>query len=269
MISHSIVRLVWALTFLLLSLVENAAVPVPDYVIYGTIAINGRPVTKADTNVTIEARRSGGGPVITSYRMGATSRLGDFYYALRLSVAAAADATPSQAVLGDSIVITVRSAQGIAHQVTNQVTEPGVALRLDLGAGVDSNGDGVTDGWELATFGTVGANLTRDTDGDGASDRAEYSAGTHPKDAADVFRIAVENDGASIQVNFRALRAAGPGYEGRTRYYSLEGTSDVASGNWQSIENMSRIPGTDQLVTYSPPDGTNAPAFFRARVWIE
>jgi hypothetical protein len=184
-------------------------------------------------------------------------------------VAAPADAASSQAVLGQSIAVTVRSSQGVAHQVTHQVTEPGVALRLDLGASVDTNGDGVPDGWELATFGTVGGDLNRDFDGDTANDRAEYAAGTRPKDPTDVFRIAVQNNGASTEVSFRALRATGAGFEGRTRYYSLEFTTDAASGNWQSIENMSRISGADQLVNYSRPAGTNAPAFFRARVWVE
>src|SRR5262245_34659164 len=152
MISHSIVRPAAALTFLLLSLVTTQAVPLPDYLIYGTIAINGRPVTKADTTITIEARRASGGPVIASYRMGATSRLCDFYYSLRVPVAATGEAAVSQAVLGESILVTVRSAGGLAHQVTNQVTEAGVALRLDFGASVDTNGDGVPDGWERATL---------------------------------------------------------------------------------------------------------------------
>lgn len=251
------------------SMVSRAAVPLPDHLIYGTIAINGRPVTRADTGVTIVARRTSNGPVIASYRMGATQRLGDFYYSLRLPVAMAVDATPGQAVPGENVVITVQWSGGVAHQVVHQVTEPGVALRLDFGEGVDTNGDGVPEGWELATLGTIGGDLNRDSDADGASDRAEFFAGTHPGNASDVFRLAVVGDGANVGVAFRALRAAGVGAAGKTRYYSLESSTDPASGVWRSIENLSRITGSDQWVEHSEPSGTNAPAFFRARVWLE
>lgn len=253
----------------ILTIGATAAVPLPDHLVYGTIAIDGRPVTRADSTVSVEVRRTSSGPILASYRMGSRAALGDFYYALRIPVAKAAEASPAQAALGDSIVVTVRSSSGIAYQVVHRVTEPGVALRLDFGAGVDTNGDGVPEGWELAHFGTSGANLARDTDGDGVADRLEYVAGTQPKDAGDAFRLALAHDGGNLRVGFRALRAAGTGFEGRTRYYALESTLDPSRGPWMPVENHGRIPGNDQLVTYTEPGGTNAPAFFRARVWLE
>lgn len=259
----------WTLLACLFAGGATAAVPQPDHLLYGTIAIDGRPVTRADTSVTIEARRSSFGPVLASYRMGSRAANGEFYYSLRVPVAAAADATPTQAALGESVVVTVRTSTGIAHQVVHRVTEPGVALRLDLGAGVDTNGDGVPEGWELATFGTTGTNLNRDTDGDGASDRAEFLAGTNAKEAGDVFRLAVQVDGDVVQVSFRALRAVGVGAEGKSRYYSIETTSDPAKGPWQSVSNLSRIPGDDQLIVYRQASGADAAPFFRARVWLE
>ncbi|MBL9138678.1 MAG: hypothetical protein JNK85_22605 [Verrucomicrobiales bacterium] len=249
--------------------VGRAAVPLPDHLVYGTIALDGRPVTKANTDVIIEARRTSSGPVLATYRMGTSARLGDFYYSLRLPVVSTADAAPNQAVLGESIVITVRAAHGIAYQVLHRVTEPGVALRLDFGAGADTNSDGVPDGWEFATLGTTGGNLSNDTDGDGANDRSEYFGGTNPRNASDVFRLALQDDGALLRVSFRALRAGGTGFEGRTRYYSLETAPDAAAGPWRALENLSRIPGSDQLVVHAQPTGTNAPTFFRARVWLE
>ncbi len=267
--SLEIRSILWTLLFLILTASAPAAVPLPDHLLYGTIAIDGRPVTRTDTGITIEARRSAFGPILASYRMGSRPANGEYYYSLRIPVAKAADASSAQAALGESVVITVRTANGIAHQAIHSVTEPGVALRLDFGAGVDTNGDGVPDGWELATLGTSGANLDRDTDGDGANDRTEYFAGTQPTDPGDVFRLAVTQDGANLQVAFRALRAVGTGFEARTRYYALESTQDPAAGSWSPINNHSRIPGNGQLLTYSEPKGTNAPTFFRARVWLE
>jgi hypothetical protein len=261
--------ILWTFLLLFIAASAPAAVPVPDHLLYGTIAINGRPVTRTDTGITIEARRSAFGPVLASYRMGSRPANGDFYYSLRIPVAKSADASPAQAALGESVTITVRTSTGIAHQAVHSVTEPGVALRLDFGAGVDTNGDGVPEGWELATFGTSGANLNRDSDGDGASDRAEYFAGTQPTNPGDVFRLALTQDGANLQVAFRALRTAGIGFEARTRYYALESTLDPSRGPWTPVPNMSRIAGNGQLQIHSEPKGTNGPSFFRARVWLE
>lgn len=257
----------WLACFLATS--THAAVPLPDHLLYGTIAIGGQPVTRADTAVVVEARRTSSGPVLASYRMGARPANGDFYYSLRIPVAKATDASPAQAALGESVVVTVRTATGIAHQVTHTVAEPGVALRLDFGVGVDTDGDGVPDGWELAHFGTSGGDLRKDTDGDGVVDQAEYFAGTTPKNLEDVLRLAVVHAEAGLQVSFRTLRATGTGFEGRTRYYALESTTDPAGGQWTPLENFSRIPAGDQLITYEAPKASEAPGFFRVRVWLE
>lgn len=252
------------------SITARAAVPQPDHLVFGTIAIDGRAITRTDTDVVIEARRGANGPVLASYRMGSSTRLGDHYYALRLTVAnSAADATAKDAILGESLVLTVRNTAGVAHQVTHPVTEPGVAFRLDFGASVDTDGNGIPDGWEIGYFGKTGGDSGRDGDIDGASNLGEYNAGTHPLDPTDVFRLAIQIDGALLRVSFRALPATGVGYESRTRYYALETTDDPVSGRWQPVENFNRITGANQLVVFGQPNHPETPAFFRARVWLE
>lgn len=253
--------------FLLLP--SRAGLPLPDHVLYGTIAFGVRPVTRADTDVVVEARRSLNGPVLASYRMGQAARLGEHFYELRLVIEEGAPSAPSVAALGESLLILVRTPRGIQHQALHLISDAGTAQRLDFGVVPDTDGNGAPDGWEQVHFGGTGGDLSRDTDGDAASDAAEYAAGTRPADAADVFRLAVVRDGDGLVVSLRTLAAAGAGYEGRRRYYALESAPDPAAGPWRPVENHSRIQGANQLVVYRQPGGTNPPAFFRARVWLE
>jgi len=57
------------------------------------------------------------------------------------------------------------------------------AALLEGGSGPppsDSDGDGLPDAWEMANFATLSANPGDDPDGDGASNMAEFNAGTNP-----------------------------------------------------------------------------------------
>ena len=56
--------------------------------------------------------------------------------------------------------------------------------------GVDSDGDGIPDAWEMKYFGNLTtATASSDRDGDGVSDLAEYLADTDPTDSASRLRI--------------------------------------------------------------------------------
>jgi hypothetical protein len=250
--------------------VVRAGLPLPDHVLYGTVAFTNGPATLARTDVVIEARRAPNQPVIASYRMGTAPRLGDFFYELRFVVE---DSTPSSAGVvqaGEELIVTVRDATGPKYTVRHRVPEPGAALRLDFGGSLDTDGDGVPEAWARAQLGSAAGDLNRDTDGDGATDRAEYEAGTSPMNRTEVFRLATTLEAGEVRVSFRALSAQGVGYDGRSRFYALDVTTNLFNGAWQPVSNFSRIPGRDQMVVHAEPDsGTNPPAFFRARVWLE
>ncbi|MEI9961507.1 MAG: hypothetical protein WDM76_10385 [Limisphaerales bacterium] len=126
------------------------------------------------------------------------------------------------------------------------------------GLGVDANADGIPDHWQLIQTGKP-------------ADYASYVAGIDPGTPNETFHLSIlKMTNGTIQVSFPALLAEGAGYEGRTRYYALETSTNLKSATWQAVANLSRIKATNQLQVYNAPLApTNAPAFYRARVWIE
>lgn len=91
----------------------------------------------------------------------------------------------------------------------------------------DTDADGLPDDWENWVFGDLRAKGTDDGDGDGADNRAEFFAGTDPKNAEEVLRI------LELQ--------AGPGQKSRlrfkfapSRHYRVETGSTL--GSWQPAE---------------------------------
>ena len=90
----------------------------------------------------------------------------------------------------------------------------------------DSDSDGIADAWEMQHFANLSsATASSNADGDRASDRAEYEAGTNPHDAASLFRIIASSfsDGGSLgDIGFTST----PG-----RLYRIE-HSVTLTGSW-------------------------------------
>lgn len=87
-----------------------------------------------------------------------------------------------------------------------------------IAPGMDKDGDGIPDAWELQHFGNLTtANATSDHDGDGVSDKNEYLASTDPNNASDYLRITYVARG-DVMPNFTTLHWTSV----PTRFYNID-----------------------------------------------
>lgn len=158
----------------------RAEVPEPDNVLYGAITLGVTPVTSANTNVVVEARKTAAGPVVSSYRMGANPAYGNSY-SLEIPLEAFLPLTETNASrVGALIYLTVRDDSGVRDTRTISIAQRGQLVRLDF-TELDTDGDGIPDRWESQYFGgAVIGDPNGDPDGDGRSNLQEFAAGTNP-----------------------------------------------------------------------------------------
>lgn len=158
----------------------RAEIPEPDNVLYGAITLGVTPVTAANTNVVVEARKTATGPVVSRYRMGDNPAYGNSY-SLELPLEAflpLADTNASR--VGALIYLNVRDESGVRDTRTISIAQRGQLVRLDF-TELDTDGDGIPDRWESQYFGSAtGANPNADPDGDGRNNLQEFVAGTNP-----------------------------------------------------------------------------------------
>ena len=256
---------VWLLIVSVGALTSRAVIPEPPNILYGTITLEGALVTAAMTNVVVEARRAANGPIVASYRMGADPQVGDFY-SLRVpveSVLPIADASSSQ--VGDSVLISLRDANGLRAQTNFTIVERGHVQRADFGgAAVDGDGDGLPDPWELYRFGNLGQ-VPGNPGAGGLTVLQHFIAGTDPNNPQGTFHLRINRTNNLDRVWFVAEKAEGPGYEGMTRTYTLESRPDLVTSGWTNVPGFINRTATNQTVEYFTP-GPNVHGFFRVRI---
>jgi hypothetical protein len=243
----------------------RADVSAPDNILYGTIVLGSNQVTASSTSFVVEARRASGMPV-ARYRMGSKADAGNFY-TLAIKVEEIAPARDSTSVLANEALTIVVANNGVVQaQQSFVVAERGQVKRLNFG---EPSTNGLTGFEAWAWFwGLDPGSQDQDADADGLSNYAEYLAGTSPLSDASKFLLRIGKDLSNRRVSFDALRAEGTGFEGRTRHYALQQTTDLRTGTWEDVAGYSDVVGANQMVVYDAP-GTGAPRFFRGKAWLE
>ena len=134
----------------------------------------------------------------------------------------------------------------------------------------DMDGDGVKDNWErLYGFDPRNAgDAAVDDDSDGMGNYAEFIAGTHPSNNLSLLALEVVCSNGVVVVTYPTIQASGIGYEGKSRYYSLETRTNLIGGTWDLVPAATNILGNNAPAVYS-----NAPAgepiFYRVKVWLQ
>jgi len=113
------------------------------------------------------------------------------------------------------------------------------------------------------------ANDGADADGDGVSNRNEYIMGTDPRAFGPQPLSIVRTPGGQLELHFDARSATGPGYDGLTRKYTLEGTSDLTNPTaWNGVVGFIGITATGQSITVQEAGGGSC-KFYRLKVILE
>ena len=171
-----------ALALTLSAPAARAGLPEPYNLIYGAIEMDGHWVTAADTNVTVEARRLPTGATIATYRMGSQASASN-YYALKILLETPAPADIMKAAeVGTTLYITVLKGTAAKNQLEYAMGTRGGVMRLDFG-NIDTDHDGLPDGWEQAYLLGLQSGAGDDPDHDGVSNLDEYRLGTNPSRA--------------------------------------------------------------------------------------
>jgi hypothetical protein len=198
----------------------EGGIPEPDLVWYGKIlaASGGVPVRVTSGTLTWQIELVAGGTPWT-LSTPVTNLNDQFSFLLRVPCETpelGVTATPSTVVFTatptayrrltvtlDGQPLTLSSAPS---QFSPVPANRGRSERIDLILGTlppDSDGDGLSDAWELQFFGAAGANPNDDPDGDGLSNLREYRAGTNPTDAQSRFELVeIASSPSGVQVRW-------------------------------------------------------------------
>ena len=258
----------------------HANPPAPYNLLYGVVRDKyGTPLTSASAQIVLQT--PGGAvlstPVIPGYAPGVN---------YRLKVPMDSAQTPDlyqpkaqQASAPFKLYVVMNNTTNLPIEMTGNYAllgQPGAVARFDLTLGVDGNGDGIPDSWELAFLATIGLNVPLSAlnansvlTPDGLTLRQQYLFGTYPFNPSQPCEVTfVDFNGTSPHLQFPTMTG---------RYYSVLASTDTK--HWSTV-NFS-LPGdsagttrsyyyapgiTTQDVYVAPPANTGKALFYRVLV---
>ena len=124
-------------------------------------------------------------------------------------------------------------------------TSTGADQQFTTTAFLDSDGDGIPNGWETAYAlnPTLASDALLDADGDGVSNRDEYAAGTNPHDATSALRItSVAREGANVLISWPSVFG---------KRYQVQKCAGLVAGGWTVVQT--NLTGTGALLNITEP----------------
>lgn len=198
------------------------------YVVFGSTAMN---LVAGDTNnatdIFVHDRVTRTTMIISRNAFGA--------------LAAASSSSPVLSPDGRTIVFSSSASDMVAGDYNNG--RDLFVLRL---GGDDSDLDGMDDDWEVAYFNSLARNGSGDFDGDGASDRQEFQAGTDPANSGSIFRVLTVTgvDGSGRVVLWQSQAG---------RRYRVEYKNEVGEEFW---EELGTVPASASTTSLADPGAT-------------
>ncbi len=204
--------------------------PAPHHVIYGLIRDDfGTPLMTPRAQVVLET--PGGVQIAATLTPGQAPGVN---YQLQVPMDAGITPDPYEptaltASAAFKLYVVIGQVTNLPIQMAGNFAllgQPGKQTRIDLTVGVDSNGDGIPDAWEMAYLAAIGSNLSLANVNansvlgpDGLTLLQEYLAGYYPFDPADTFLLKlVDVHGGSPILQFTAITG---------RSYTLLGSADL------------------------------------------
>ncbi len=124
--------------------------------------------------------------------------------------------------------------------------------------GVDSDADGIADGWEIKFTGDITTlSDTADLDGDGSNDLDEYEADSNPLDPTDSLRIVFVDgniDGSESTLTWKSTQ---------TREYLIQSKLNLDSDPWVDHPTGIVMPDQGMTTTRTVTDEAATTRFFR------